>query len=322
MQLLISGAIQGEDGHQGVTAVLLILDAETGAILHKAEYHPPDELHSEGQKIQFTGSCFIDGSYYVCSHNEILVYDAWPPREPSRRITIKGFNDLHHCFPWKDGLAVSNTGLETVDYVSLDGELIERYDLLKGVDGARTIDESVDYRLIPDTKPHLRHGIHIFELDGELWSSQLSTSDAACAADTSKRIEMEVGMPHDGIVMGEKLVFTTTNGHLVMFDLANNMKREAVHLTNMNPEFKQLGWCRGVCEVPGHPGEYFVMFSALRRSKWKDFGYWIKYQHAMPKSHLGRYDIANGRYISHTEIGEGVGYQLFQIDALPEDLWV
>ena len=322
MQLLVSGAIQGEDGHQGVLAALLILDGLTGEILHRAEYHPPDELVSEGQKIQFTGSCFINGVYYVCSHNEILVFEEWPPDKPARRITINGFNDLHHCFPYKDGLAVSNTGLETVDYVSLDGELIERWDLLAGVEGARVIDPDKDYRLIPDTKPHLRHGNHVFTLDGELWTSQLSTSDAACATDTSKTLEMEVGMPHDGIVMGGKLVFTTTNGHLVFFDLEAPHAREAVHLTELNPDFSQLGWCRGVCEVPGSPGEYFVMFSALRRSKWKDFGYWIKYKHGMPKSHLGRYDIANKKYVSAVEIGEGVGYQLFQIDPLPEERWV
>ena len=41
MQLLISGAIQGEDGHQGVTAVLLILDAETGAVLRQVELTAP-----------------------------------------------------------------------------------------------------------------------------------------------------------------------------------------------------------------------------------------------------------------------------------------
>ena len=42
----------------------------------------------------------------------------------------------------------------------------------------------------------------------------------------------------------------------------------------------------------------------------------------MPKSHLGRYDIANKKFVSSVEIGEGVGYQLFQIDALPEERWV
>ncbi|MCA9312473.1 MAG: hypothetical protein KDA21_14765, partial [Phycisphaerales bacterium] len=69
MQLLISGAIQGEDGHQGVKAVLLIFDLETEEIVHRCEYMPPAELISEGQKIQFTGSCWLNNIYYVCSHN-------------------------------------------------------------------------------------------------------------------------------------------------------------------------------------------------------------------------------------------------------------
>ncbi|MBN4060297.1 hypothetical protein JYT11_00440 [Planctomycetaceae bacterium AH-315-I19] len=265
MQLLVSGAIQGGDGNQGVLAVLLILDGLTGDILYRSEYTPPDELVSEGQKIQFTGSCFIDGVYYVCSHNEILVYEDWPPDKPVRRITINGFNDLHHCLPYKGGLAVSNTGLETVDHVSLDGELIERWDLLKGIDGARTIDPGTDYRLIADTKPHLRHGNHLFLLDGKLWSSQLSTSDAACVCDTTQRLEMEVGMPHDGIVMGDKIVFTTTNGHLVFFDVNAPHAREAIHLTQLNPDFAQLGWCRGVCEVPPGGGRVGRVFRDVQR---------------------------------------------------------
>ncbi|MEZ6211386.1 MAG: hypothetical protein R3B46_09110 [Phycisphaerales bacterium] len=319
MQILISGAVQGEDGDQGVLAVILIIDAQTNEILHRCEYLPPKDVVSPGQKIQFTGSCFIDGSYYVCTHNEILVYDQWPPVTPARKISLKGFNDLHHCFPWKGNLAVSNTGLETVDIVSLTGELLERYDLLKDEPGARKIDDSKDYRLIPDTKPHLRHGNHLFELDGELWTSQLRTMDAVCVSKPGRRIEMGAGMPHDGIVMGDKLVFTTTNNHLVMFDVDDTSRRSIYNLPEMTPELNQLGWCRGVVRHPQHPDQYFVCFSALRRSKWKEFGYWIKHGHWQPRSHMALYDLAQRKMIHHKQIGEHHGSQLFQIDLLPQE---
>ena len=322
MQLLVSGAIQGEDGHQGVTAVLLIVEAPGGRILHRAEYNPPAELVAEGQKIQFTGSCFIDGVYYVCSHNEILVFEDWPPTEPTRRITVEGLNDLHNCCEWQGGLAISNTGLETIDHVSTDGELLNRWDMLTDADEERVHPLDKDIRLLADTKPHLRHANHVFAWDGELWTGQLSTWDTVCVTDPSKRLKMDVGMPHDGTVVDGQAVFSTTNGHLVTFDGKDEASRTAHNLVQMTPDLEQLGWCRGLQKVPGTESEWFVMFSALRRSKWKETAYFIKYRHKMPKSHIARYDLAKAELVEKWPVGEGVGYQLFQVDALPEDRWV
>ena len=90
------------------------------------------------------------------AYGEILGFDSWPPREPSARITLPGFNDLHHCLPWQGGLAVANTGLECVDSIDFDGGLRERWDLLAGQPGAREIDPERDYRRVTDTKPHRR----------------------------------------------------------------------------------------------------------------------------------------------------------------------
>ncbi len=321
MQLLISGAIQGEDGHQGVKAVLLIFDLRSGEIVHRAEYMPPDELVSAGQKIQFTGGCWLDGVYYVCSHNELLVYEDWPPKEPTRRITVEGFNDLHNCCVWEGGIAVSNTGLESIDHISTDGELLNRWDMLTAVNEQRLHGLDKDIRLIPDTKPHLRHANHVYAWDGELWTGQLSTWDCVCVTDPAKRLHMEVGMPHDGTVVNGAAVFSTTNGHLVFFDEKNEASRRAYNLVEMTPGLEQLGWCRGVEPAP-EDNNWLVMFSALRRSKWKETAYFFKHRHKMPKSHISQYDLNKGELVRTWQIGEGVGYQLFQVDTLPQDKWV
>lgn len=318
MQALITGADQGPTG-KGILALAMILDLETGEIVHWAEYVTPDEIRVPDQKIQFTGNCFIDGSWYVCTHNEVVVYDEWPPRTPSRKISLRGFNDLHHCFPWRGNLAVSNTGLETVDIVSLEGELLERHDLLAGHPDARRIDESIDYRRIPDTKPHVRHANHLFELHGELWTGQLRTLDAVCVADQGKRLEMEVGMPHDGTMLNGSVVFTTTNGHLVFFEGGSPDARTIYNLTEMTPDFQQLGWCRGVASIPGSETDYLVGFSALRRSKWKEFGYFIKHGHEVPNSRIARYDLREGTVRQAWPLGDHKGYQIFQIDVLPSE---
>ncbi len=314
MQLLITGAEQGESG-KGILAIALILDLESGQIVHRTEYMTPPSLRTPEHKVQFTGNCFINDLWYVCTHNEIVVYDQWPPVEPVARITIPGFNDLHHCIEWEGMLAVSNTGLETVDIVSLDGDLVERHDLIPG---ERTIDPARDYRLIPDTKPHVRHGNHLFIFNGTLWTGQLRTMDAVCVTDQSRRLELGVGMPHDGDWINGKIMFTTTNGHLVEFPDGQQPECRIHSLIELTPELDQLGWCRGVCAVPGAEDNYFVMFSALRRSKWKDFGYFIKYGHSMPQSRVAQYDLSAGNLVRTWSLGEDKGYQVFQVNALDE----
>jgi hypothetical protein len=88
---------------------------------------------------------------------QLLFSGAIPSREEVRGVTaVLGIHDLHHCLPWEGGLAVANTGLETVDHVSLDGDLLHRWDLLDAQPRARRIDPDLDYRRIADRKPHLQ----------------------------------------------------------------------------------------------------------------------------------------------------------------------
>jgi hypothetical protein len=255
----------------------------------------------------------------VCTHNEIVIYDDWPPRTPSRKISLPGFNDLHHCYPWRGAIAVANTGLETVDIVSPEGDLLARHDLLEGKPGAREIDPSVDYRLIPDTKPHVHHGNHLFELNEELWVGQLRTKDAVRVEDPRERLDLEVGMPHDGIRFGDRVGFTTTNGFLVFFDVAPPHGRTSYSLVDMTPGVNQLGWCRGMASWPDNPDWFLVGFSSLRRSKWKEFQYWFEHGHKMTRGHLGLYDLAAGRLLRTWQLVERDAFQIFQIDFLPED---
>jgi hypothetical protein len=317
VQLLFSGAIPGQADERGVTALLGIFDPESGGILHRCEYRPPAPLRVEGQKVQFTGFSFDGERLFVCSFGEILIFDSWPPTRPAGRITHPGFNDLHHCLPWRGGLAVANTGLETVDLVSLEGELLERWDLLEDEADARRIDAHTDYRRILDTKPHRRHVNHLFEVEGELWATQLRSADAIRLGDPGRRLEIGVGMPHDGRWIGEHLAFTTTNGRVVFADPARCEVERSVDLVQLTPGLQQLGWCRGICADPRDEQRLFVGFSTLRRSAWKEFGYWIRWRQALPPSRLALYDLAAGRQEAAWPLGEAPGHVLFQLDSLP-----
>lgn len=322
MQILFSGAIPGRDEPRGVTALLGIVDAETGELLHRCEYRTPSELQAPGQKMQFTGSAGADGRLYVCSHNEIVWFDDWPPTAPAGRVSIPGFNDLHHCIPWEGGLAVANTGLETVDHVSLEGELLERWDLLEGLADARRIDPELEYNRLEDTKPHRVHANHLFVRQGELWVTQLLKCGAVCVKDLSRRVQFDTGNPHDGRYIDGRLVFTTTNGHLVELDPESLDVLARHDLGRMTPDAEMLGWCRGVCEAPGAPRSFHVGFSFPRRSKWREYAFRVKFGENRLPSRLGLYDVERAAMVRSFEMLPDQSLVLFQLDALPEPRWI
>ncbi len=322
MQLLFSGATPGPDEIRGVTAVLGILDAETGEIVYRCEYGTPPELRAPKQKMQFTGYCMTNGQVYACSHTEIVRFDDWPPSQPAGRITIPGFNDLHHCIPWEGGLAVANTGLETVDHVSLDGDLIQRWDLLDGHPGARRIDPDLDYRRIPDTKPHHVHANHLWVRNGELWVTELKAPGVERVTDARRRVTFDVGRPHDGRYIGGRLAFTAVDGRVVLVD-PESLEVVANHdLTQMTPGVKILGWCRGICEDPRDPNRYFVAFSSVRESPWREYGFRIKHGHQRAPSRIVLYDVERAEVVRSFVITETQSLVLFQLVPLPEALWV
>jgi hypothetical protein len=318
LQILFSGAIPGQDPF-GIRALLGVLDTETGEIRHVFEYEPPDWLRG-GQYIQFTGFRFDGTRFYLCLFNEILWFDAWPPREPAGRVTHPQLNDVHDCQPWRDGLLVANTGLETIDHLGLDGSLLRRWDLLEGEADARRIDPQLDYRLVPSTKPHRRHSNHVFLLSGEVWATQMITSEAICLTASAPRVTMDVGMPHDGLVGADgEVVFTTTNGHLVVVSGRDPTAKQIHDLAAMTPELAQLGWCRGVAPNPEQPGSYFVAFSKARRSKWREVGFWIRHGHDTPQSRICLYDTKRGALCQTWLAGPDPGYVLFQLEVLSDD---
>jgi hypothetical protein len=304
--------------------VLGILDADSGEILHRCEYERPPALRASGQKMQFTGFCLDGDQIYACSHTEIVHFVDWPPVEPKDRLSLVGFNDLHHCILWKGGLAVANTGLETVDHVSLDGDLLQRWDLLNRVPDARHIDPAVDYRQFADTKPHRLHLNHLFVRDGELWVTQLNTSRAVCVTADHAEITIDAGMPHDGryVKSSTALAFTTVNGFVVLVD-PESLEVTASHdLKRMTPGATVLGWCRGVCDDPRDADRFFVAFSFLRSTPWREYGFWIKHGHKRVPSRIDLFDVKRGEVVESIPMTQRESLVLFQLEVLPRSLWI
>ncbi len=324
MQLLFSGAIPGPADVRGVKALLGVVDAGSGELIYRCEYETPVPLRAPVQKMQFTGSARDGDRLYVCTHNEVVWFDDWPPTEPAGRVVRDDFNDLHHCLPWKGGLLVVNTGLETLDHVALDGELICRWDLLEGIEGARQIDPQVSYRDMDDQalKPHRVHGNHVFVRGNDLWVTQLRASRAISVTDGGTTLEFEAGMPHDGRYIGDRIAFTTTNGHVVMAD-PSSLEVTSHNLVDMTPGATILGWCRGLCEDPRGRDRYFVAFSSQRATRWREYAFWAKYKHKQLPSRIASYDIGRGELRESFDVTpELMSLAIFQIDLLPEARWI
>src|SRR5205823_1671674 len=118
-----------------------------------------------------------------------------------------------------------------------------------------------DYRRLADTKPHLVHGNHLWVRNGELWITELRTSRAVCLTEDRPAVAFDAGMPHDGRPIRDRLVFTTTNGFLVVVDPGSLEVIANHNLKEMWLDVEVLGWCRGVCEDPRDPNRFFVAFS-------------------------------------------------------------
>jgi hypothetical protein len=57
----------------------------------------------------------------------------------------------------------------------------------------------------------------------------------------------------------------------------------------------------------------------LRRSKWKEFGYWVKHGHEAPPARVGLYDLKEGTLKKFWGLGKYKAFQLFQLDVLPPE---
>ena len=65
-------------------------------------------------------------------------------------------------------LLITNTGLDSVMEMTLDGEVLHEWGVL-GDDPAERFPRDVDYRKIVSTKPHRSHPNNTFYSNGQVW---------------------------------------------------------------------------------------------------------------------------------------------------------
>ena len=231
-------------------ALILRLDTEAGTCNLELEYKsPPEVCASEEASHVFKAAARVGDKLYTCTSTEAVIFEV-PSFKQIGYVSLPCFNDLHHIAPMSDGsLLVASTGLDMVVRFTLGGEVLDQWNVLGGDPWGR-FSRDVDYRRIESTKPHQSHPNHVFQLGEEIWVTRFSQRDAICLSNREKRIAIDVQRPHDGLVYGDHIYFTTVDGKIVIADRNRLQVVQVVDLTEihaaLNPSDNLLGWCRGI----------------------------------------------------------------------------
>jgi hypothetical protein len=299
-------------------ALLIELDTEKNQSRSCVKYvSPPDVRPDELPAILFKSTTIRENKLYTCTSTEVLVYEL-PSFRLLHYISLPCFNDLHHVYPTEYGtLLVVVTGLDMVVEVAPEGTVVREWGVL-GEDPWARFSRQTDYRKIPTTKPHRSHPNHAFELDGEIWVTRLQQRDAICLSRPGPRIDIAIQRPHDGYVFGDRIYFTTVDGHVVIVNAKTLKVEQTIDLNEMSGQPGQvLGWCRGV--LPLDERFVWVGFTRVRPTKFVENIAWIKNGNTNRNkpSHVALYDLQSRRCEREIELEpHGIGV-VFSFLAVP-----
>jgi hypothetical protein len=324
----------------------LVVRVRDGRAERVLEYQSPAERcpDTENPSQIFKAATLAGDKAYLCTLTEVLECD-FPSFEIRRVFSHPCFNDLHHVLPAPDGrLFVAVTGLDAVAELSPDGELMR---LISVIDDSpwRRFSQDVDYRRVLTTKPHRSHPNHLFFIGDRLWVTRFEQRDAVpvpgvrlgkgpepkpgkangngngAGLPDAYRIEIE-GV-HDGHVLGDRLLFTTVNGHLIQFDVHTG-ERLALDLGQFRApdDDRPLGWCRGL--LPAGGSRAWVGFTRIRYTRLRRNLSWIRHgfreteHHRQRPTRIALYDFEEPALLQEVDLEEAGLGALFSVHRAPE----
>jgi len=278
------GASHMKEWHRQKQGVVLHLNPDSGATIVRLEYTSPLEARAGAEaSVPFKSSTIHDGKIYICTPTEVLIY-TFPQFERIGYVSLPCFNDVHHVRPTPAGnLLVVSTGLDMVVEITLQGEVLREWNTL-GQEPWERFSKDTDYRKIFTTKPHQSHPNHVFYVGDDIWATRFVQQDAICLTQPERRINIGLERAHDGHVHGDKVYFTTVDGHVVIADLNTLEVEETYNLGEFSAgdPSQVLGWCRGL-QVLGED-KILVGYTRLRPTRFKENVRWAKYRMGMTKS--------------------------------------
>jgi hypothetical protein len=291
------------------SALILRLDTETGKVRSCLEYQSPPEAraHDNSSNV-FKAGTLIGDTLYACTSTEVLIFSL-PEFKQIGYVSLPSFNDLHHVTLSADGnLLVASTGLDMVVKFTLQGKVLERWNVLNEDPWLR-FSRDIDYRKVDSTKPHRSHPNFVFELDGEVWVTRFRQRDAIALTGnglntSAKRIDIAVQTPHDGLVCGDRIYFTTVDGRVVIANRHTLKVDEVVDLKPIGGQGALLGWCRGL--MPVDERKMWVGFTRVRKTHLQENVLWVKNIFhegmAVKPTHISLYDIVGQQCLKEFDL--------------------
>ncbi len=263
------------------SCIALIYDEASQQVTPLIDYRTPQQYRVAGDEcsILFKAGQLNGNILTVCTQTEILQFNIHHPHAPLLRLSLPIFNDLHHVMVTSNNtFLVVSTGLDAVFELSFDGNLIQEWSTAETDIWAR-FDKKVDYRKVLTTKPHHSHPNYCFEYNGEYYVTRFQQKDAL-NLNSGETLNIEVGHPHDGYIVDDKVYFTTVNGFIVCFDLGRQQKQHCYNLNQQHSATTELGWCRSLLIEKNK--KCLVGFTRIRGTKFAENITWLK-----QKLHVG-----------------------------------
>lgn len=279
----------------------VVLRIDGSGVTNVLEYQSRPGTCGTDDPVLFKSASFADGKLYCCTQTEVVTYrlDRSLLIE-EHHISLPIFNDVHHVVPTRRGtLLVAVSGLELVIEMSLDGDVLQEWDML-GDSTWERLDRSVDYRIGVNLKPHRAHPNHIAIVNDEPFVTRFEFRDVVSLNDPSRRIAPGTERLHDGVYRDGRLWFTSVDGEVIAVDMET---LEVVHRIRLEPPRNAeplLGWCRGLLfagdEVDRSTTTAWVGFSRIRATQFRQTLSWIRNRGVLQApTRIAQYDLDTGR---------------------------
>lgn len=269
-----SAAVDRDEWHQYGEALIARVDRHTGEAEIVMEYvSPPEVTASSDPSIVFKAATLVDQQLFVCTQTEVLVLSL-DDMSILHHVTNPLLNDVHHVRPSdRDSLFVANTGLDMVLELDYGGHVLATWSVTDH-DPWKRFDPNTDYRRVPTTKPHGSHPNYLFTWDDDLWVTRFEQRDAVRLPERDRRFWIGIERPHDGVVSGSLVWFTTVDGKIVGVHPGTGCVDRVLDLNAASRDGKALGWCRGLS--PDADG-WWVGFSRIRPTSFRRHLSWLKH---------------------------------------------
>jgi hypothetical protein len=284
-------------------AVLRLLDWETKQTVKELRYSSPtstflERLKREGvelpenitPKCKFNGGTVWQGHFYTCTFNEVVRVSLadWTI---DRLFTRSTFNDLHHVYVDETGLYISNAGLDIVEHLDHEGQLLAHLPLLSTPLWEKH-SPGVDYRFVPDICGRETHPNQVIAWNGALLVN-CPLRKVVSRLDNTPVISGFPTMMHDGARHGDYHYWTTVDSNVFR---AHVDRPELEHVVDLSSLYGRSapGWCRGL-ELAGDLA--FVGFTRFRKPSKRQFVEYAVRGARICNSHVLCYDLKRQKIV-------------------------